>query len=237
MTDRTTTRWRVLTWNLRGSHHPNLEVVAEVIEGYSPDAVSLQEVQRRQARRLAKRLGWQHRWVRKHHPYSPLVWWRTEGIAVLSPWPLSHVVRTTISHGASTWTYRHRVLLATTVTRPDAAIRVYDTHLSSSGSDERIVQARRVAEHVAQDAAPVPVVAGDLNTHPADLVEIVREFRASGLCDVGGDSTNPAIVPLQRLDMVLLPAHAVVVDQHTPDVGEQWSDISDHLPVHVEFDA
>lgn len=227
----------MLTWNLHGAHHPNLEVVAEVLEGYGPDAVALQEVQRRQARRLAKRLSWQHRWARKHHPYSPLVWWRTEGIAVLSPWPLSHVVHTTISHGASTWTYRHRVLLAATVTRPDAALRVYDTHLSSTSTDERIVQARRVAEHVAQDAAPVAVVAGDLNTHPYDLVEIVREFHPARLRDVGGDSTNPSIVPLRRLDMVLLSEHATVVDRHTPDGGEPWAAISDHLPVHVEFDA
>lgn len=237
MTGRVTSRWRVLTWNLHGSHHPNLEVVAEVVEGYHPDAVALQEVQRRQARRLAKRLGWQHRWVRKHHPYSPFVWWRTEGIAVMSPWPLSHVVRTTISQGANTWTYRHRVLLAVTVTRPDAALRVYDTHLSSTSTDERIVQARRVAEHVVQDAAPVSVVAGDLNTHPHDLVEIVREFHAARLRDTGGDSTNPSIVPLRRLDMVLLPEHATVVGHHTPDGGDTWAAISDHLPVHVEFDA
>ncbi len=238
MTERPSARWRILTWNLHGSAHPNLEVVAEVVEGYAPQVLALQEVQRRQARRLAKRLGWQHVWARKHHPYSPLAWWRTEGLAVLSPHPTSHVVRTTISHGASTWTYRHRVLLAVTVTRPDSALRVYDTHLASDRAvDERITQARRVAEHVVQDAAPIAVVAGDLNTHDHDAIEIVREFHVAGLRDPGGESTNPSQVPRQRLDRVLVPEHATVVDGHVPDGGDSWAAISDHLPVMVEFDA
>jgi endonuclease/exonuclease/phosphatase family metal-dependent hydrolase len=238
MTERSSARWRILTWNLHGSAHPNLELVAEVVEGYAPHVVALQEVQRRQARRLAKRLGWQHVWARKHHPYSPLVWWRTEGLAVLSPHPTSHVVRTTISHGASTWTYRHRILLAVTVNRPDSAVRVYDTHLASDDDvDERITQARRVAEHVAQDAAPIAVVAGDLNTNHADELEVVREFHPAGLRDPGGESTNPSRTPRQRLDRVLVPVHAGVVDAHVPEGGDSWAAISDHLPVMVEFDA
>ncbi len=225
----------MLTWNVRGSAHPNIELLAEVIEGYAPNVVALQEVQRRQARKLAKRLGWKRQWARKHHPFSPLVWWRTEGIAVLSPHAMSHVVRTTISPGVSTWVYRHRVLLAVTVTRGGGALRVYDTHLSSTGTDERISQARRVTEVVQQEAAPVAVVVGDLNTHPEDLVEIVREFHAAGLRDPGGDSSNPAIAPFQRLDLVLVPDAATVTDQQTPEGGEQWAALSDHVPVLVEF--
>jgi endonuclease/exonuclease/phosphatase family metal-dependent hydrolase len=150
---------------------------------------------------------------------------------------MTHVVRTTISPGVNTWVYHHRVLLAVTITRDDAALRVYDTHLSSSDTDERIAQARRVAEAVVQDAAPTAVVAGDLNTHPNDLAEIVREFHAANLRDTGGDSTNPATSPYQRLDMVLVPDRAVVIDQHTPEGGEQWSAISDHVPVLTEFEA
>ena len=238
MSERPSARWRILTWNLHGSAHPNLEVVAEVVEGYAPHVVALQEVQRRQARRLAKRLGWQHVWARKHHPYTPLMWWRTEGLAVLSPHPTSHVVRTTISRGASSWTYRRRILLAVTVTRPDSALRVYDTHLASDGDvDERITQARRVAEHVVQDAAPIAVVAGDLNTHHIDELEVVREFHAAGLRDPGGESSSPSRAPQQRLDRVLVPVHAGIVDAHVPDGGDSWAAISDHLPVMVEFDA
>jgi endonuclease/exonuclease/phosphatase family metal-dependent hydrolase len=237
MTERPSARWRVVTWNLHGSAHPDVELVAEVVEGYAPHVLSLQEVQRRQARRLAKRLGWQRVWARKHHPYGPLVWWRTEGIAVLSPHPMSHVVRITISHGERSWSYRHRVLLAVTVTRPGSAVRVYDTHLASDDTDARITQARRVAEHVVHDSAPIAVVAGDLNTHDHDAVEIVREFHIASLRDAGGDASSPAIAPQQRLDRVMVPDGATVVDQHTPDGGESWARISDHLPVMVEFDA
>jgi endonuclease/exonuclease/phosphatase family metal-dependent hydrolase len=133
--------------------------------------------------------------------------------------------------------FRHRVLLAVTVTRDDAALRVYDTHLSSTDTDERIAQARRITDVVVQELPPVAVVAGDLNTHPNDLVEIVREFHPAGLRDPGGDSSNPAIAPYQRLDMVLVPDDAVVTDRHTPEGGERWAAISDHVPVLVEFET
>lgn len=237
MTDRVTSRWRVLTWNLRGSHQPDLRKIANVIATDTPDVVSLQEVRRRQARRLASLLGWQRVWARKHYPYTPLMWWRAEGLAVLSPGPMTHVLRTTISPGVTTWLFKHRILLAVTVTRPHGALRLYDTHLSSSNTDERIAQARRVAELVIQEAAPVAVVAGDMNTHPYDLVEIVREFLAVGLCDPGGDSSNPAIAPRQRLDLVMVPERARVTEQRVPEGGAEWAALSDHLPVLVEFEV
>lgn len=237
MTDRSAARWKVTTWNLHGSARPDIAAVAAAVAAIGPDVLSAQEVRRRQARRLARQLGWHLVWARKHHPYTPLLWWRTEGIAVVTPHPVSHVVRTTISHGASTWTHRHRVLLAVTVTRNDAAIRVYDTHLAAHDTDARITQARRVAEHVVADAAPVPVVAGDLNTHHHDEVEILRELRAAGLEDAGGDSTGPAHAPQQRLDRVLVPASAVVLSSDTPDGDHTWAALSDHLPATVTFEA
>lgn len=235
MTDRPTARWRLLTWNIHGSALPNLEQVAEVVEGYGPDVLLLQEVQRRQARRLAKRLGWRATWARKHHPYTPFVWWRTEGIAVLTALPTSHVMRAPISHGASTWTHRHRVVVAVTVTRGGTALRVYNTHLGTT-TDERIGQARRLAEIVLHDDAPLRVVGGDLNTHQHDLLEVVREFHPAGLRDMGGGCTSPVEAPRNRLDLVLLPEGATVVDTHVPEGGEEWARISDHLPSLMEFE-
>jgi endonuclease/exonuclease/phosphatase family metal-dependent hydrolase len=235
MTGTTPARWRILTWNVLGSKHPNVELLAEVIEGYDPHVVALQEVQRHQARHLARRLGWHVVWARKHYPYSHLVFWKAEGLAVLSPSPLSHVVRTTISTHHARTSHKHRVLLATTVTRGIDALRLYDTHLASHDVDERISQAHRIAEFVTQDQSPVAVVTGDLNA--SDEVEVLREFRAVGLVDPGGDSSSPAIAPYQRIDYVLVPERAKVTDRHTPEGGEQWNRISDHLPVLVEFDA
>ena len=233
MTEATTARWRVLTWNVLGSKHPNVELLAEVIEGYDPNVVALQEVHRHQAHTLARRLGWNVVWARKHYPYSQLVFWKAEGLAVLSPSPLSHVLRTTISTHHPRTNYKHRVLV--TVTRGNDTLRVYDTHLASHDVDERISQAHRIGEFVTQELAPTAVVVGDLNA--SDELEVIREFRAVGLVDPGGDSSSPAIAPHQRIDYVLVPERATIIDQTTPEGGEQWNRLSDHLPVLVEFEA
>ena len=225
------TTWRVLTWNILGARSPNLDVISEVISGYLPDVTALQEVQRRQARALARRLGWRIIWTRKHYPFSPLVWWRAEGIAILTPREVSELVSTSISPGVSTWTFKHRVAMAATVTRTGDVLRVVNTHLASHDADERIAQARRVVALIG-DRRPA-VVAGDFNS--PDEVEVIREFNVADLVDPGGEFTNPSIAPRQRLDYVLVPATATVAARLTPDGGEQWHQLSDHLPVLVEF--
>jgi endonuclease/exonuclease/phosphatase family metal-dependent hydrolase len=227
------TTWRVLTWNILGSRRPNLDVMAQVIVGYAPDIVGLQEVQRRQAKGLARRTGWRVVWARKHYPYSPLIWWRAEGLAMFSPNEFSEMISASISPGVSTWSYRHRVVIAATVTRGDDTLRIANTHLASHDPDERIAQAGRVVARVGSRRPAV--VVGDLNT--ADEVEVVREFGTLGLVDPGGDDSNPSIAPNQRLDYILIPESATVTTQLTPVGGEPWHQLSDHLPVLVEFEV
>ncbi len=224
-----------MTWNILGARHPDVSEIASVLRGEQPDVVALQEVQRAQVRRLAKQLGWHYAWARKHYPYSPLLWWRAEGIGILSPWSVSARMRTTISPGVSTWVYKHRVLLAATITRRDGALRVFNTHLASHDADERLAQAKRVADRVRADPASCKIVTGDLNTADDSEIEVLREFRAAGLFDAGGTVTNPSIAPSQRIDYVLLPRAATLLTSHTPAGGELWARLSDHLPVLVEF--
>lgn len=226
----------MVTWNLHGSALPDLVPIAAALRELQPDAVALQEVQRRQARALARMLGWRRRWSRKHHPYSPVVWWRTEGHAVLSPHRIADARRTSLTPGVTTWRWRHRIVLSVTVRHRSAELRVHCTHLSSDSVDERIQQARRLAALLVAEARGDAVVAGDLNTHQHDLAEVVREFHAAGLRDPGGDSTSPSTVPQERLDMVLVPDGAVVRRQHVPDGGDRWAAMSDHLPVLVQFE-
>lgn len=227
--------WRILTWNLRGAARPDLGAIADIIRTYDADAVALQEVQRAQARRLASMLCWSHRWARKHYPYTPLVWWRAEGLAIITPHALRDARARTISPGTSTWTYRHRIVLAATIDRAGSEpLRLFDTHLAAHDRpDARIEQAARVAAIVAADDAPFTALAGDLNA-PGEI-EVIREFHAAGLRDPGGGPSHPSIAPRRRFDYVLVPDDAQVTEQREVDGGDSWWRLSDHLPVLVAF--
>ena len=77
-------RLRVITWNVHGSARPRIDAVAELLRAHEPDVVALQEVRSGQARRISALLGWRRpAWAFKHNGYWPL-WWRGEGLAVLS---------------------------------------------------------------------------------------------------------------------------------------------------------
>lgn len=225
------TTWRVLTWNLLGALSPNLDVVSKVISGYLPDVVGLQEVRRYQAHGLANRLGWKVVWTRKHYPLSPLVWWRAEGLAIITPHSIDELISISISPGVSTWSFKHRVAMAVTVSRNGAMLRVANTHLASHDADARIAQARRMLPLIG--SLRPAVVAGDFNA--VDELEVIREFGTASLVDPGGDYSNPSIAPNQRLDYILVPESATVTAQLTPEGGESWHRLSDHLPVLVEF--
>lgn len=225
--------WRVLTWNLHGSADPDLSAIAERLGAADVDVAALQEVRRSQAHRLARLLGWQVVWCRKHYPYSPLVWWRAEGLAIASPHDVMDPIRETLSTGEPIWIHRHRVMLSAIVRRGAEALSVHDVHLASDDADARIEQARRAARLIAARPDMTRVVCGDLNAH--DEPEVVREFHAIGVRDPGGDSTSPAHAPRQRLDHVLVPEAAADCDVSTPDGGDDWAALSDHLPVVVAF--
>jgi endonuclease/exonuclease/phosphatase family metal-dependent hydrolase len=231
-----TTTWRVMTWNIRGAAGPDLSRIAQVVREQRPDVLALQEIRRNQARSLAALLGWRHEWTRKHYPYSPALWWLAEGLAIMSPHALTDMRRRTLTPRVSTWTYRHRVMIAATVLREESSLRMYDVHLAAHHqADERIAQAGRVAELIAEEDPSVSVVVGDLNA-PGE-VEVIRPFHRVGLRDPGGGPTHPSMSPRRRLDYILVPQDARVTEQHSPDGGDAWRELSDHVPVLVEFDV
>lgn len=118
--------------------------------------ICIQEVQRRQARRLAAELGWSHVWSFKHWP----VIHPAEGLAVLAPPPVRLVVAAALNHRWRWWSWRRR--LAQVVDLGPAAVTVVNVHLSPHALDRaRAAEIDRlVAVARARDAI---VVAGDLN--------------------------------------------------------------------------
>ena len=193
----------------------------------------LQEVRRGQALRLARILGHRVRWTRKHYPYTPLLWWLAEGLAILSPGTIDDARRVTLTPDVSSWIYRHRVILAATVTVGDATLRFYNTHFSANDPQRRIAQAELVAALMTTEAHDAAVVGGDLNDTPA--VEIIATLATVGVVDPGGELTNPADAPEHRIDYLLVPHTATVTESWTPAGGPQWDELSDHLPVAVAF--
>lgn len=227
-------RWRVMTWNVHGAAQPDLARLADAVRDQHPDVLAVQEIRARQAIALARMLGWQHHWARKHYPYTPLVRWLAEGAAVMSPHTITQPRRRSLSPAVSVWTYRHRIVLAVTVQRGATSLRVYNTHLAAHDRpDERIEQAGRVAAFIADEAPVAAVVAGDLNA-PGEG-EVVRQFHPVGLRDPGGGPTHPSMSPRRRLDYILVPETARITEQHSPDGGDAWRELSDHLPVLLEF--
>ncbi len=221
-----------MTWNVHGAARPDLGRLADVLTEARPDAVAVQEIHRGQARRLANRLGWHHEWVFKHNGYWPL-WWRAEGLAILSPSPLDDVWRECLSHRVSRRSHHRRVAIGATVRRGAGDdLHLADTHLATNPPAERIAQVARLLAALPPGDRPL-VVAGDLNAR--DEIELIHSFAPVGLVDPQGADTSPAVAPVQRIDYVLVPTEAEVTQRWTPDGGPSWAALSDHLPTLVEL--
>jgi endonuclease/exonuclease/phosphatase family metal-dependent hydrolase len=226
--------WTVLTWNIQGTKHTDLDRVVEVISAESPDVVALQEVRRPQAQHLTSNLSMTSNWVEKHHLLRPLFPGRAEGAAILTPHALISPESAEISVNASKRTYKRRILQWATVQRADAsAYRVYNAHLSPNDlARQRRDEAARIAALVAgHGEVPPAIITGDLNDggQPEIIVAL------PGIEHIPSPNTNPADIPTQSLDHVLLPVDAHSVSVSVPAGGDEWARLSDHLPVTVRF--
>ncbi|WP_436796360.1 endonuclease/exonuclease/phosphatase family protein [Actinospongicola halichondriae] len=245
---------RLVTWNLQGSARPDLAAVASTIAASGASVVLVQEIQRRQAKRLARLLGWSVTWRFKH--WSIAV--PPEGLAILSPEPQRDVRRVVLALPWSFWSWRRRIAVSATIPG-SPTVRVVNTHLGAGVDDaERARQAELTIEMTgvatgtdpASDVSGPAVVAGDLNTKPGSVV--LRVYEDAGLVDAWmaarGDapgatnwSPGPRVEPpTKRLDYVFATPDLSVLDATVPsaeDAVERFGPISDHLPLTVSFDV
>lgn len=226
--------WSVMTWNVHGSEGPDVDAVAAAIRVEAPDVVVLQEIRERQAEALATALGMRFSWALKHSPYTRLMPWRSEGMAIMTPHALGAPGHTEISDGQPMRSWRRRIAQWALVGRPDRSLAmIVNLHLSPhDDADSRRSEARRVGEIVTAigDEQPV-IVAGDFND--ADDPTIIGIL--PGLEHLVPAPTNPAERPTQLLDHVLLPVDTTEVSVTVPAGGAEWAAISDHLPVTVRY--
>ena len=241
---------KVLTWNLQGSHDLDVPAAAAVLRQASADVIALQEVQRRQAARLAAALSvGGRRWVLKHWPIVH----RAEGLALITAHRIVRAHRFVLSRGAI-WRWQRRVGLDATVDIPTiGAVRVLDVHLSPHelGSQREREAQLILARARCTDVAPI--IVGDLNEPPGGGA--VAALAAAGWLDAwlarhgdapgatnwtGGDRAGRA--PSQRIDYVLPPPgsivhDAVVIDRTASSPGaadlDGMGSLSDHLPLLV----
>jgi endonuclease/exonuclease/phosphatase family metal-dependent hydrolase len=232
--DHDAVRWTVLTWNVHGAAGPDVAAVAAAIRDRAPDVVVVQEIRKGQAAALATTLQMRYSWSLKHSPYTMLMWWRAEGMAILTPHLLDAVGHTEISDDQPMRSWRRRIAQWGLVGRPDRSmLMIYNLHLSPHDTAEsRRAEAARVSALVTSIGDDPPaVVAGDFND--ADDPSIIDVL--PGVEHVVPPMTNPSEAPTQLLDHVLLPVHASDVSVSVPAGGPSWAAISDHLPVTVSF--
>jgi endonuclease/exonuclease/phosphatase family metal-dependent hydrolase len=236
----------VVSWNLQGSQGVDIDGVAEVLSNVRADVIVFQEIQRRQARRVAERLGiTELRWAFKHFP---LTTW-SEGLAVLTPHRLAHT-DSFVLRRAWFWNWRRRVGLLARVERGDETFGVINVHLSPhDAGDARRREAHRVVERArAEDERPL--IAGDFNDLPGGPGYQV--FTGSGWADAWmidklKDADGPTNwtqgerrgrAPTQRLDFVFAPTGWVVADARVlaePTTMDWFADRSDHVPLLAEL--
>ena len=227
-----------MTWNLQGSQRPDITKVADKIQQFQPDIIAIQEIQKHQARTLARRLRWSYVWAFKHNGYGPLLPRRAEGMAIMSRLPLFNTGRTTLSSGYGRFTYRRRIAMWADFNLNAQAITLVNTHLASDAvGDEGSNQARTLRTLIDGWQQQHVLIAGDFNDHRRpDIVNILNaEHNQDAWTNSTSRSrnglTNPTKTPYQRLDHILVPSTCAIEHAEVPDTNVDWATLSDHLPV------
>jgi endonuclease/exonuclease/phosphatase family metal-dependent hydrolase len=247
----------LVTWNLQGAEGVDVEAVVERVTTLAdgvPDVVALQEVHRDQARAIATALGMDRTWAFKHWPIVRGV----EGMAVLAR---GRVVRSrpVIVHPAAPWSWRRRISVLAEVDVDGQPVRVADVHLSPHDLGSSRLKEVSITLGAARSLGwgGDLLVVGDCNDLPGSPGP--AGIAAAGFSDawsithpgattddgptnwtVGDRAGRP---PTQRLDYIFLPPTWSCLELRTPsttmstfDGWDDWSVLSDHLPVAARLE-
>jgi endonuclease/exonuclease/phosphatase family metal-dependent hydrolase len=236
----------VVTWNVHGSVRPDLHAIAERLVTFDADVVALQEVQRRQARTLARALDSETaHWSFKHWPLPK----PAEGHAVLSRHRLGDEQTIRLSRCVLPWSYRRRIAQLCALDLGAHPLRLANCHLANDDADARLAQAERLRARLQRGA----FVAGDLNANPGRPA--LRLLLDAGLRDAwaeahpnverahGATNWRPSDAddrPTNRIDYILVPEAYRVVAATVPSAVDSdlsaYRRLSDHLPVRAELE-
>lgn len=225
----------VTTWNLQGSSGVDVDEVTAHLREVDSDIVALQEVQRRQAHALARRLEAKSiHWGFKHWPLV----YRAEGMALIG---LSQEVDSprslAVTRSWQLWSSRRRIVQFGGLRRVDGTPTIVNLHLTARGSTGAIDR-RRELDVVLGQPRPAAIIAGDFNAQPGS--DLFDPLRAAGFTSVGGGPTYWRGPPSNRppdhqLDYVWVSSEMAVAGVSLPRHGEPGFDrfprLSDHLPL------
>jgi endonuclease/exonuclease/phosphatase family metal-dependent hydrolase len=235
-------RWpvlRVLQFNIRaaisGAGGVDLPQIAAEIQAVQPDLVSLNEVDSHTLRTRVDEPAYLAEATGLHVVYGPNLSYDGGrfGNAILTRYPVveSHNLRLPGTFGVEP-----RGLLTAIVSVDGRRVAFSSTHLSegSDGRHSRLLQALAVAQALHSMAA-LTILAGDLNSDPTDLPDMILRGHLLDAQEEGGTGlgdTFPQANPSSRFDYILYDNHFAVLPGST---RVQTSNSSDHRSVFTKL--
>lgn len=230
---------RVLQFNIRagmtGTGAVDLSQIAAEINRAHADLVSLNEVDSDTRRTRLDEPAYLAGATGMHVVYGPNLVYDGGpfGNAVLTRYPVVASRNLLLPDAGA---LEPRGLLTVVVRVGGQRIAFSSTHLTdgNEGQQSRILEALAVARALRSTTAPT-IVAGDLNSEPADVpVQILRQhlLDAQEEGGIGAGDTIPEANPGSRIDYILYDPHFVVVPGSTRVLA---SDSSDHRSVFTRL--
>jgi endonuclease/exonuclease/phosphatase family metal-dependent hydrolase len=232
---------RILSFNVwhgypgPGARPERYQRIRELIEESAPDVVLLQEAWTTRrfgslAERLSRDLDLKHAYTRANGSLRYLGF--EEGLAILSPHPISEVRR--LALGPRTPPWEMRAALGAAVSLPGGdPIEVWTTHLSHSDAFAREGQARSLAAALVD--SEVALLAGDFNAVASDPA--VTVFADLELRPVLSDGIDHILAsPALRAGWTVVSAEARRFGETTiPGSLVTRPEVSDHPALLVEL--